>query len=642
MSDIVQLYSDKSKTKKAYPKALASETYMTNGGTVESQLAQIENKNIEQDSRLKDVENKNKIQDVYVRGLFNENKDGRLSVEGEGNSLKLEGSKSGLVEVDKVVGNTFVNIANFSDKEYEFTLNSGQYYNTITLCDLSLIEVNTDYTLLFDIEIVNNTTTWDLGSNTKFVLGQGNSQNAVSGHPVINSISNNGISYNLWNTICYSTNVVKFNLLSLDTTHTKYFAIRPLYNEQLGEGQSITYKVKNLMLFKGDVTLNPPKEYIEGLQSSFESNLVTQEMVEQGLESEENLGKYKVPVKLIGKNKLNLATISRDVLLSVDTGGFFTSDLYNTTDFIRVYKNRPIATNINLGWYYGFYDINKNYVKRIDMPFTPDQDGYVRLSYRKTQENIQLEEGTVVTEFEDYFERTTNVYLNSPLLEGDEIVMHDGELCHYHKYYEGVYDGSSDESLDFYSPTLAVMFKGLKYIKKHYSNVKLVEATWESVNVFAYRLPTDSGVTNISQARAYLQSNPVTIVYELAEPYYESIQADKLLLECANDSTLHIDSIVPVESVKASYTGNIPSVYALEETNNNQDSLIDISLCATDEMYMMIEPLLEVVPQTMSERMVSKNSLGEFYLAMVQRNLKAVDEVPLSFREYVLEKLKNS
>lgn len=38
MSDIVQLYSDKSKTKKAYPKALASETYMTNGGTVESQL----------------------------------------------------------------------------------------------------------------------------------------------------------------------------------------------------------------------------------------------------------------------------------------------------------------------------------------------------------------------------------------------------------------------------------------------------------------------------------------------------------------------------------------------------------------------------------------------------------------------------
>lgn len=77
-------------------------------------------------------------------------------------------------------------------------------------------------------------------------------------------------------------------------------------------------------------------------------------------------------------------------------------------------------------------------------------------------------------------------------------------------------------------------------------------------------------------------------------------------------------------------------------TNKNQDNLIDVTLCATDEMYMMIEPLLAAQPQMINEKGVSKNSLGEFYLAMVQRNLKAVDEVPLSFREYVLEKLKNS
>lgn len=41
MSDIVQLYSDKPKTKKAYPKTLASETYMSNGGTVESEFDKV-------------------------------------------------------------------------------------------------------------------------------------------------------------------------------------------------------------------------------------------------------------------------------------------------------------------------------------------------------------------------------------------------------------------------------------------------------------------------------------------------------------------------------------------------------------------------------------------------------------------------
>ena len=87
---------------------------------------------------------------------------------------------------------------------------------------------------------------------------------------------------------------------------------------------------------------------------------------------------------------------------------------------------------------------------------------------------------------------------------------------------------------------------------------------------------------------------------------------------------------------------NAVDIKQIKQTNTTQDSLIDIALLATDEMYMMIEPLLAEQPQFINGKGVSKNSLGEFYLAMVQRNLKAVDEVPLSFREYVLEKLKNS
>ena len=74
----------------------------------------------------------------------------------------------------------------------------------------------------------------------------------------------------------------------------------------------------------------------------------------------------------------------------------------------------------------------------------------------------------------------------------------------------------------------------------------------------------------------------------------------------------------------------------LEETNKTQDELINTTMLATDEMYMMIEPLLSEVVQTLSlERSVSK--MVDMYVAMVQRGLKTIDEVPARYREQVKE-----
>lgn len=70
-------------------------------------------------------------------------------------------------------------------------------------------------------------------------------------------------------------------------------------------------------------------------------------------------------------------------------------------------------------------------------------------------------------------------------------------------------------------------------------------------------------------------------------------------------------------------------------TNKNQDNLIDVTLCATDEMYMMIEPLLAAQPQMINEKEVSK--MVDMYVAMVIRGLKTIDEVPVRYREQVKE-----
>ena len=72
----------------------------------------------------------------------------------------------------------------------------------------------------------------------------------------------------------------------------------------------------------------------------------------------------------------------------------------------------------------------------------------------------------------------------------------------------------------------------------------------------------------------------------------------------------------------------------LKEVNNIQDILIDTTMLATDEIYTMIEPILDLVPQNLSlERGVSK--MVDMYVCMVQRGLKTIEQIPIRYREEV-------
>lgn len=81
-------------------------------------------------------------------------------------------------------------------------------------------------------------------------------------------------------------------------------------------------------------------------------------------------------------------------------------------------------------------------------------------------------------------------------------------------------------------------------------------------------------------------------------------------------------------------------VKELEEVNAIQDTLIDVSLLATDEIFMMIEPLLS---EANTYNIGGNNKMVDMYVAMCIRGLKTIDEVPLRYREEVrliLEKLE--
>ena len=80
----------------------------------------------------------------------------------------------------------------------------------------------------------------------------------------------------------------------------------PLQGEYDGKAKPV---IKGNTMYYNNDTGELTDTFIEGanlsLKSSFEDQLVTQEMVDSGQEKAENLGKYKVEYKITGKNKLN-------------------------------------------------------------------------------------------------------------------------------------------------------------------------------------------------------------------------------------------------------------------------------------------------------------------------------------------------
>lgn len=81
----------------------------------------------------------------------------------------------------------------------------------------------------------------------------------------------------------------------------------------------------------------------------------------------------------------------------------------------------------------------------------------------------------------------------------------------------------------------------------------------------------------------------------------------------------------------------------LKNENIMQDELINITMLATDEMFTMLEPLLEQNATTFGAATFAAfgreevSPMVDMYVAMVQRGLKTIDEVPVRYRAQVAE-----
>jgi hypothetical protein len=218
--------------------------------------------------------------------------------------------------------------------------------------------------------------------------------------------------------------------------------------------------------------------------------------------------------------------------------------------------------------------------------------------------NIQLEEGDIATSYEPYKETNATIYLNSPLLQGDKIEVVDGKLCHYHKMGKVVLDGdeywveysNKDTSMNFRIATITniAFCNGSSEIANIISNNfnarslnHIADYNIEGVAVGTTSKITISidktklSTTDVNGFKQWLSENPTTLIYELAEPYYEDITPlqSSFVISTVSEGDMEIITDLPIKS-NITYLTNITSAVLMEqqldELDNGTESLTNI------------------------------------------------------------------
>ena len=212
--------------------------------------------------------------------------------------------------------------------------------------------------------------------------------------------------------------------------------------------------------------------------------------------------------------------------------------------------------------------------------------------------------------FKDYKETSNVIQLNSPLLEGDEIVEYNGKLCHYHKMGKVVLDG--DENYAIYgnvgenyckfrvitnitnikeSPLLSDKFI---YDTKAISANSYYDGSYmtylKTYNSFYFSIESNL-IDNYSVEGfvKYFKENPATIIYELEQSYYEDITPlqSQWVIETLEEGNMEILTNLPTK-VNMSYITNVPSLSTLSsrvsEVKESDNLIANLTSMLDDEI----------------------------------------------------------
>lgn len=359
-----------------------------------------------------------------------------------------------------------------------------------------------------------------------------------------------------------------------------------------------------LMLLEGDHTQNPPS-YFEGLKSVGQSATTSGDGVDE------------INVESVNENLFDMSSKYEGAMILEDGSKIDTQD-WRVHDFIKVKPNGTYYLCDDGLNFYQFivvlYDSNKNFIGRIGRQgdasrvYTmPSNAFYCRINYSVSvngasivRSNIMFNEGTTPKPYTPrqsdkkrllYYNEETQAWEKPILRKWDSIEKHANGKYYYHqrsgaKVLNGSENWNNDENSSTISP--ATYRQSIQFNAIDIPNAAFNTKT--SPNIISDLLPTvifgdvysynhigisisgtdsvgthiiiNNNFTDVTELKKWLQTNNVTVVYQLAqEKVYECTNID--LITYANETNFIVESGVLSPKTTLKVHSNISNVVSL-------------------------------------------------------------------------------
>ena len=260
----------------------------------------------------------------------------------------------------------------------------------------------------------------------------------------------------------------------------------------------------------------------------------------------------------------------------------------------------------------------------------------IRLNYSEAgagiYEDIMVEKGTSHEEYIPYQSNVTYIPVDHPLFEGDKIIQRNGEYKLLRKWGHVVFDGSEDENwsnsriqnnmyqgiisnfvsaggtLNADTPDKIKSSIGVTYDLNSPSSTTVTEGVWIYKKISALIVVNTSRLSEQTTdgLKTWLQSNPVTVVYELATPTEEPLSPEA---QKALHSIMATDEQTELTIVGVPADAGIQNQFLLPR---NEDGALNTTAYCTAEKNKIV--LNELVAQNLDAR-VNKLEIDNATLA---------------------------
>ena len=413
--------------------------------------------------------------------------------------------------------------------------------------------------------------TLDGSTDAPFIMLQGNGATIQDGTPTPDNevpIYGVGESRNLVHTIGEGEALVVSGNIETNAPYRTIYANLPSAGKYFihiscNENIYITrYKLNDKLIDVASkmnmliITITEPSELVLSFRNTDTTNVFTnlQVQVEKGTTATpyKAYGAHSLSVKSTGKNLCPLGSKTGTLQVNIPIDYLTDGETYTFSGIITTDDTN--ATTSLASQYGTSGQLNHNQLarnSRVSEVFTKRTGDTLFIVYASnnyanskgdaiTVSDIQIEKGNKATPFEEYVETTADIPLSSPLYEGDYIRYNmDGTGEESHKKVKVVYDGSDDELWNINANCFMIYgFASKKDVSlsaksSHFIGRTGVVAWWQLADGQCQNYDGAIGfkkadLTTVAEWKAWLAENPVTVVYEKAEPTVTPLTAGQI------------------------------------------------------------------------------------------------------------------